>query len=292
MHKAIFPKAKPYQRLLALLGMFVGMLLVASGITVVVPLSGGDIMETRTLLWIQCLSQLLTFLVPVALFVLFYENDGRTYLKCDFGGCSWLQALAAMAITLLLVPAIDLVTQWNEGWHFAEPLESTLREISDRSQRLIESFMADTSVTGLILNIIIIAIVPAVCEELFFRGVVQQTLRKWFKNTHVAILVTAIVFSLAHGEVYAFVPRVVMGLVLGYLFHYGRSMVVNVCVHFLNNATIVVMYFLFNRGIIGFAPDDIPSFGWWWTVLFVIAAASLFSVTFLRKSGPAADAKN
>lgn len=283
MHKAIFPNTKPFLRLLALLGMFVGMLLVASGLMVIVPLSGGDIMATRTMLWMQCLSQLLTFLVPVILFVLFYESDTRTFLKADFGRRSWIQALAAMAITLLLVPAIDVVTQWNDGWHFAEPLEGILREITERSQKLIESFMADATVAGLIINILVIALVPAVCEELFFRCVVQQTFHKWFKNAHVAIVVTAIVFSMAHGEVYAFVPRVVMGLLLGYLFYYGRSVVANICAHFLNNATIVVLYFLYQRGVIGFAPDELPSVGWLWNVLFILAAAFLFYVTFLRR---------
>ena len=286
MHKAIFPDTKPPFRLLALLGMFIGMLLVASGLTVLVPLSGGDIMATRTLLWIQCVTQLLTFLLPVVLFVLFYESDGREFLKCDFGRHSWAQALAAMAIMILLVPAIDAVAQWNDGWHFAEPLEGILRQINERSQQLVESFMADSTISGLILNIIIIALVPAICEELFFRCVLQQTCHRWFKNAHVAIAVTAIVFSLAHGEVYAFVPRVVMGLILGYLFYYGRSVVVNICAHFLNNAIIVVMYFLYHRSVIGFPPDELPSFAWWWTVLFILAAVCLFCVTFLRKEKP------
>ena len=283
MHTPIFPNTKPFPKLMAFLGMFIGMLLVASCLTLLIPLFGGDITATRTLLWVQCATQLLTFLVPVVLCILFYESDERGFLKADFRGRSWLQALAGMAIMLLLVPAIDEVTKWNDGWHFAEPLEGILRQITERSQQLIESFMADASVPGLILNILIIALVPAVCEELFFRCVVQQTFHKWFKNGHVAILVTAIIFSLAHGEVYAFVPRVLMGIVLGYLFYYGRSVVVNICAHFLNNALIVVMYFLYHREILGFSPDELPSFDWWWIVIFTIVAGFLFYVTFLRK---------
>lgn len=283
MHTPIFPQTKPVLKLLAFLGMFIGMLLVASCLTLLVPLFGGDITATRTLLWVQCGTQLLTFLLPVVLFVLFYESDERGFLKSDFGGRSWTQALAGMAIMLLLVPVIDVVTQWNDGWHFSEPLEGILREITERSQKIIEAFMSDATVTGLILNILVIALVPAVCEELFFRCVVQQTFHKWFKNGHVAILVTAILFSIAHGEIYAFVPRVVMGVVLGYLFYYGRSVVVNICAHFLNNALIVVLFFLYHRDIIGFSPEELPSVGWLWNIVFMVAAGFLFYVTFLRK---------
>lgn len=287
MHTTIFPNTKPFLKLLAFFGMFIGMLLVASGVSLLVPLFGGDITATRTLLWMQCITQLLTFLVPVVLFVLFYESDERGFLKADFSGRSWLQAVAAMVIMLLLVPVIDVVTQWNDGWHFAEPMEGVLRQITERSQQIVESFMADASVTGLMLNILIIALVPAVCEELFFRCVVQQTCHKWFKNGHVAIFVTAILFSMAHGEVYAFVPRVLMGVVLGYLFYYGRSVLVNICAHFLNNALIAVLYFLYHRDVIGFAPDKLPSFDWWWIAIFTLAAVALFFVTFIifHKSG-------
>lgn len=283
MHKTIFPDTKPVLRLLALLAMFVGMLLVASGLMVLMPQSSVDLANTRTLLWMQCFSQLLTFLVPVVLFVLFYESDTKSFLKADFSGGSWLQALAAMAIVLLIEPAVDLVTQWNDGWHFAEPVEGILREINERSQGIIESFLADASVTGLLLNILIIALVPAVCEELFFRCVVQQTVHKWLKNPHVAVLLTAIIFSMAHGEVYAFVPRVVLGMALGYLFYYGRSVVVNISAHFLNNAIVVLVYFLYHRDVIGFKPDELPSIAWPWILASLLAAGFLFYVTFLRK---------
>jgi hypothetical protein len=162
-------------------------------------------------------------------------------------------------------------------------LEGILREITERNQKLLESFFSQVGVGNLILNILILAVVPAVCEELFFRSVVQQTMHKWFKNAHVAIFVTAILFSLAHGEIYAFVPRAIIGVILGYLFYYSGSVVVNICAHFLNNALIVVLYFLYYREIIGFSPDELPSMGWIWTIVFVLVAAFLFYVTILRE---------
>lgn len=283
MHTPIFPNVKPFPKLMALLGMCVGMLLVASGLTILIPLFGGDIMDPTTLILTQCVSQLLMFLVPVILFVLFYESDERGFLKLDFHWSSWSQALAAMAIMLLFIPMIDVVTQWNDTWHFSEPLEGILREITERNQKLLESFFSQVGVGNLILNILILAVVPAVCEELFFRSVVQQTMHKWFKNAHVAIFVTAILFSLAHGEIYAFVPRAIIGVILGYLFYYSGSVVVNICAHFLNNALIVVLYFLYYREIIGFSPDELPSMGWIWTIVFVLVAAFLFYVTILRE---------
>ena len=87
------------------------------------------------------------------------------------------------------------------------------------------------------------ALIPAVSEEFIFRGAIQQTCAKWFDNHHIASIVTAAVFSLIHFDLFNFIPRFIMGIVLGYLFYFSGSIWTSVCVHFFNNGVIVVMYY-------------------------------------------------
>lgn len=287
MHSSIFKNTKPFVKLLVLFGMSLALLLVASGVQTVLLLSGGGMEDPDMLRWSQLISQLLMFALPVVLLILFFEDDGKGFLKADFRGRSWYRALVGVVMLVLLLPAIDVVTEWNEGWHFGDgvggTIEEMLRKVSDQSKRVIELFLMQEGVGNLFFNLVVVALVPAVCEELFFRCGVQQTLQEWFGNRHWAVVVAAVIFSLAHFDVFGFVPRVLLGLLLGYLYVYSGSMVVNMSVHFVNNALIVVLYYLNTIGVTSIDPEDLPSIGWVWTAVCAVAAIFLFYVTFLHK---------
>jgi hypothetical protein len=128
------------------------------------------------------------------------------------------------------------------------------------------------------------AVIPAICEELFFRVGLQQLLGKWFKNDHVAVVVTAFVFSLVHLDMSGFLVRFVMGLVLGYVFLYSRSLVPNVMLHFLNNAVATISTYVAIRNRTPLAKLEEPWMVHWLpTVLCTIAALALFWYYFVRK---------
>ncbi|MDY5969245.1 MAG: CPBP family intramembrane glutamic endopeptidase, partial [Bacteroidales bacterium] len=122
-----------------------------------------------------------------------------------------------------------------------------------------------------------------VCEELFFRGALQTTLARALRSPHWAILITSVVFSLAHGDIFGFVPRVVMGLALGYLFHYGGSLLVNVCAHFLNNSIIVVFYYLYYRGNFSINPSESIGFPGWLVAATAVLSVVAFALIFVIK---------
>ena len=82
---------------------------------------------------------------------------------------------------------------------------------------------------------VLIALVPAVCEELLFRGLLLRSLatteRKW-----AAILASAAVFGLFHFVIFKFLVTAVLGALLGYLCWQSRSVLPAVVAHFLHNA--------------------------------------------------------
>jgi membrane protease YdiL (CAAX protease family) len=104
------------------------------------------------------------------------------------------------------------------------------------------SFLDTTDPVVILYNIFLIAIVPAVGEELLFRGGIQNLLIRWLKNPHVAIIATAILFSAMHMQFLTFLPRFVLGLVLGYLMVYGRSIWYSIIGHFTNNFLSLVVF--------------------------------------------------
>lgn len=96
----------------------------------------------------------------------------------------------------------------------------------------------------LVMVIFIMAFIPALFEELFFRGAVQNLLERWWRKPLLALIVTSVFFSLIHMSVYLFLSRLALGLVLGLMFQRSKNIWVNITAHFLNNAMAVIQLFV------------------------------------------------
>ena len=269
--------------MMGLVLLFVVGLIVSTGLGVLVPpqLLEGDA-GVRWLLAMQGASQLLMFFVPVLLYAALMRGGVGEELRLDFGGRKWLLGLVAVVVSLLLMPFNDWLTAWNDGWHLG-PLEEPMRQLTALSEAAAERMLSLTGMGDLLLQLVVVALIPAVCEELFFRGGVQQILQRWTGNAHVGVVLCALIFAVAHGDVYGLVPRLVMGLLLGYLFYLSGSMVVNVCAHFFNNGSIVVMYWLYHSGAT--VPDPMEPLGFPWVVIVpcLLGGALLFWQYFARR---------
>ena len=278
-----FQDAKPFSQLVGLFFIFLVCLILSGGLLMLLPSSTEGEGGVRLGLIVQAVSQLLTFLLPVLLFAIVYKPHAADYFKLGFQGRYWWLAFVAMVIVLLLAPFNDVVNTWNNGWNLG-PLETYARELTSKNQAMIDRLLSLTSFGDVCLQLLVVALAPAICEELFFRGGVQQILHDWWGNKHAAVLVTALLFTLAHGDLYGLVPRFVMGVVLGYLFICSGSILVNVCAHFFNNAIVVVLYLLYHKGIISVAPTDPLSMPWHVVVLCTVGALLLFVVYFVKKT--------
>jgi membrane protease YdiL (CAAX protease family) len=101
------------------------------------------------------------------------------------------------------------------------------------------------------LALLIMAFFPAVFEEVFFRGAMQNLFEKWWRQPIAAIIVSSIIFSIIHFSVYLFLSRLILGFVLGLMFYKTRNTWVNIVAHFLNNAIAVsqLLYLSRNGGV-------------------------------------------
>ena len=223
----------------------------------------------------QIISQVIGFLMPAVVYAILVKEKPFNYL-----GFKKLQTWSLLGIVAMftVIPFLSTVTEWNESFVFPESmkaLEEMLRGIKDKSDEIVKMFIGQGS---LFSSLLIIAALAAISEELLFRSVIQQALIKLFKNAHVAIIVTAIIFSAFHGDIFGFIPRFILGLMLGYMFWMSGSIFPSMLMHFVNNATIVTLYYLNTRN---YTDIDVEKFGSSDNVLVIIMSLIVTMAIFI-----------
>lgn len=190
----------------------------------------------------QIISSVGLFIIPAFILALFSSNNVYNYLKFDKKPLL-LSIVIVMCLFVTILPIIDFTAVINSKMHFPalfSSLEIWMREMEDKLMIVTKAYLKVDSSQELILNIIMIALIPAIGEELAFRGVLQQLFIKITKNIHVGVFISAFLFSAIHFQFFSFFPRFILGLVLGYSFAWSRSLWVSIIGHFTNNAIAVI----------------------------------------------------
>ena len=189
--------------------------------------------------------------------------------------------LWAVLCMLATVPLIGLLAALNEGITFPESMQSlehSLRVMEDTAAELTEVLLTTNSFGGLLVNLLVIACVPPIGEELLFRGVLQQLFTRWRNNIHLGIWLSALLFSLLHMQFYGFFPRMLLGGLLGYLFYYTGNIWVPIAAHFINNAFAVILTFCIHQGWVdaywGSVGSDATA--WWMVLISLLLSLFLF----------------
>ncbi|MBD2723052.1 CPBP family intramembrane glutamic endopeptidase [Hymenobacter armeniacus] len=202
----------------------------------------------------------------------------------------WL--LAAAALIVVILPLMSVIIAWNADAHFPAALhdfEVWARASEDRAAGLTKFLTRLTSTSRLLVAIVVVALVPAVAEELVFRGVVQKNLVRWF-SPHVGVWLAAAIFSAIHLQFFGFVPRFVLGLVLGYLYLWSGNILVSMAAHFTQNAFQLLILYFTQQGRFGwgFDPDATEPLPWTLVVPSALLSAGLLYFLHQRMTAPAA----
>jgi membrane protease YdiL (CAAX protease family) len=205
----------------------------------------------KTLQIIQAIS---LFIIPATVFPYFVGETASEYLKTNRRSM-FLLFILVIAIAFISSPAIELTARANAEMHlpsFLKGLEDWMREKEDSLAGLTKAFLKMNNLGDLSINLIMVALLPAIGEEFLFRGVIQRIFIGWTKNAHLGILITAILFSAMHVQFYGFIPRMLLGVLFGYLFFWSGNIWIAVLAHFLNNGTVVVFSYMFQQKITSF----------------------------------------
>ena len=224
-------------------------------------------LSVNELKWVQLIQTAALFLLPPLLMAFLWTKQPLEWLKLKSETRGY--GLWAIFLMLMALPAINLVGYFNQQMSlpaFLEPLEQWMKTAEENAAHLTEQFLSVTTFDGLIINILLMALLPAVAEELTFRGVLQnlfevkdETLKKKGNRVHIAIWCSAILFSAIHMQFYGFLPRMLMGALFGYALVWTGSLWIPILMHFTNNAMAVILYFLAIRS--GWDMDKVDTIG-------------------------------
>ncbi len=300
LYRNAFRTTHPFTKLLLLvMMMFVSFVVVIGiGLFVAIPvlgmdaldlLRGGeiDINNLQVLRYFQVLSHIGLFIVPSIVFVLVVSYKPVRYLEAHHRPWLW-PLLLSVVIIFTALPMVNFLMQLNGQISFPEalkPLEEWMRTTEDAAENLTRRFLEVRSWQEFMFNVLMIAIIPAIGEEFIFRGIIQKLFTQWTRSQHVAVLITAILFSAMHMQFFSFLPRVGLGIVLGYLLVYSGNIWMPVAAHFANNAAALIFYYYYEQGAIAVELEDIGT-GPMASVLFVsslVVMVALF-VAFRRSS--------
>jgi membrane protease YdiL (CAAX protease family) len=200
----------------------------------------GSMQEPGMLRFTQAVSAICMFLLPALLVALLCNNDPAEYLFIkQFPDIK--TTLLTFAGVLLLSPAITLSGALNkvmlDNWIELPPFLVHLEEEAEKFTALL---LSDTGIVAVCLNLLVIAVIAALTEEFFFRGILLRIIGRWIKNHHAVIWSVALIFSVIHMQFYGLIPRMLLGAYLGYLLYWSKNIWVPVAAHFCNNAIAVI----------------------------------------------------
>lgn len=180
------------------------------------------------------------FLVPSLVCAWLFSNNTKKYLGLQqpYGESYWI---IGMLVMILAIPFVQWLGEINRGVHFPAGIEQWMKDKENGANKTVMGLLSRRTIQDLLLNILCIAGLAAVGEELLFRGVAQRLFIKLFKRAWPGIIITAFLFSAMHLQFYGFFPRFVLGILLGVIYWYSGSLWTAILAHFVYDALLITL---------------------------------------------------
>jgi len=246
-------------------------------------ISGGNVTEIGSLKLLQLFQSIGMFVIPPFMLAYLWSEKPVVYLHLD-QKTNWLNAGFVILFMIMAIPFINLLGDLNQQLVLPKALaelETWMKTTETQTAQLTEKLLNVHDVKGLFFNIFLIAMIPAVGEELFFRGSIQSVLQEW-KGAVAAIWITAFIFSAIHLQFYGFVPRLLLGAFFGYMLVWNRNLWLPILAHFTNNVIAVIFYYLKNNGYQTIDIDTIGTGNTLW-LGYVSGLLAIVGVFLLKK---------
>ena len=225
----------------------------------------------------QFFNALGVFIVPSILFLHFRGVAFYSYLK--FNSSVYVKGLLAIIImALAMIPVANFLGALNAMLPLPDFL-SFLKEIEAQTLLITEQFLVMDTPIDLLLMLGLIGFLAAVGEELLFRGILQNLFHEWFGSPHVAIWLTAFLFSVIHLQYHAVLPRLVLGALIGYVYVNSGNLRSAMLLHFFYNSTLVLLTFFIQHGGLDASWEDVGAE----QLMLALMSALVLAVLLLRR---------
>lgn len=244
-----------------------------------------DMSERSRILLISSLQSILVFILP-AIVAACLEFSKPFKILCLTEKPRGINIIAVCVCYILGLYFLNQLIYWNDTLSFPmsmHELETTLRAWEENSREMTNVILGDTSIGGLISGILIIGCLTGVAEEMFFRGGLQRMLCQGMSR-HVAVWITAFIFSAMHFQFFGFIPRLLLGAFFGYLYIWSRSLWIPIFAHVLNNSIVVASAWMVSRGFFADNIDmlGVQTSGFPW--MAIISGVLLFSFLYIFRN--------
>jgi membrane protease YdiL (CAAX protease family) len=196
------------------------------------------------------------------------------------------EIVLVIILTFCTLPVTGFAGQLNAGMHLPDWFSGVEQWMTAKEKgvnRIVEIIMSENNFWAMLLNLLMIAVLPAIGEELLFRGVFQKIFYSLFKSGHLAIWVTAFIFSALHLQFFGFLPRFILGLIFGYLFFWSGTLWLPVISHFVNNSVSVIAAYIQGSDKVR-ELQDIPFWKHITGLVFPVLIGLLIMLYFRKKS--------
>ncbi len=248
-------------------------------------LTSGNI-SNNTLKAMQIATSVGIFILPAFLFAYLKGESAFSYLKLSFKP-SLNMLLIAIPVVVVATPFMAAMLELNQNITFPSYLsgfEQYLKDTEAANESVLKKLLIMNTPADFMLNLFMVAVIPAIGEELFFRGCLQQVLTDLYRNIHLAVIMSAIIFSFIHFQFYGFLPRMILGIIFSYLLVWTGNIWYSILAHFLHNGLQVTLLYLFQQKIINYDIEATQAVS---PVMAIVSFVALFYVLaiFKKKSG-------
>jgi uncharacterized protein len=247
------------------------------------PISGTieGLMSIRIMQMFQTIGM---FIFPAVVLSLLVSQTPQKFLGLNRFKKSDL--IISIAIMVLLIPGINLIASLN-----AEiPVPGWMLKMEQSAEELIKSLLITDNFRVFSFNLFVVAVLPAIGEELFFRSLLQKYFIKLTNSTTAGIIITSLFFSAIHFQFLGFIPRFLLGMVFGYLYVWTGSIKIPIIIHFVNNGLAVTLYYFVGLGLIPIDIEKIGNTSQNWVIGVASIAVSSFLIWTLWKGRVTAQA--
>ena len=220
------------------------------------------------------------FLVPSLLFAYFSDPKPLNYLGLKPASSSlyWILGILAM---LVAVPMVEYTGLINRDLPFSPEMRNMMQSMEDEAARTLQLLLGRSNVTDLVLNVIFIAAFAGVGEELFFRGIIQRLFIRATRSPWLGIIIAAFLFSFFHFQFFGFIPRFLLGILLGGIYWYSGSLWPAIIAHFVYDAFFITLAF-FNPELVTNADASLVNKSYL-AVAALVSAALVVGIVWIMK---------
>lgn len=229
------------------------------------------------LMTLQGTAHIFTYALPPLLYWYYIERKTLKDFQIRPAPQPYLWGMVLLLVVAFM-PLNGVVIEWNSGMRLPDALQGIETWMRDKEDQLAEltTFLTQFSSPGqFLIAMVVIGVIPAIGEELLFRGIIQRKLTEEWVNVHTAIWVSAALFSAIHVQFYGFLPRMLLGALFGYLYYWSGRLTVSIFAHFVNNGFMIAMIYLHHRKVVDVDIEDTGSVSWTAALASLVVSAGL-----------------